>query len=101
MVPCTMQTSEITNTCNAQEGMGSEDAATRQGVCYGIQEVLANVSRTQLADMLPQLLPTVQTALCDTDASVRAVRLSAHRLYWIRLFSLLYFIVSRTVAWNK
>ena len=54
--------------------MASEDAATRQGVCYGIQEVLANVSRTQLADMLPQLLPTVQTALCDVDASVRAVR---------------------------
>lgn len=56
--------------------MGSEDAATRQGVCYGIQEVLKSVTRQQLTEMLPAVLPTIQTALCDDDESVRTVSLN-------------------------
>lgn len=54
-----------------QEGISSDEAATRQGVCAGIQEVLQNVTRQQLADMLPTMLPTIQTALCDNDEEVR------------------------------
>lgn len=54
-----------------QEGICSSEAATRQGVCTGIQEVLQNVTRQQLADMLPTMLPTIQTALCDEDEAVR------------------------------
>lgn len=53
--------------------MGSEDTATRQGVCYGIEEVLKSVTRQQLTEMLPAVLPTIQTALCDDDESVRTV----------------------------
>lgn len=55
--------------------MQSGDAGVRQGVCYGIEEVLKSVTRQQLGDMLPAVLPTIQTALCDDDASVRTVRL--------------------------
>lgn len=56
-----------------QTGMESEDAETRQGVCYGLKEILENISRTQLMAYLSQLLPTVQNALCDSDAGVRQV----------------------------
>jgi hypothetical protein len=54
-------------------GMDAPDAATRQGVCYGLKELLDNITRGQLAEHLPALLPTVQAALTDTDPSVRTV----------------------------
>ena len=54
--------------------MKSEKSETRQGVCYGMKELLENITRTQLGDYLPDLLPTVQTALCDADPTVREVR---------------------------
>ena len=57
--------------------MGSPDTSTRQGVCYGIQEVLQSVTRQQLSEMLPVVLPTIQTALCDEEESVRTVSLVA------------------------
>jgi hypothetical protein len=57
-----------------QEGMGSADVSTRQGVCYGIQEVLQSVTRQQLSELLPMVLPMIQTALCDDAESVRTVR---------------------------
>ena len=56
-----------------QQGVESEDAETRQGVCYGLKEILENISRTQLMAYLSQLLPTIQNALCDSDAGVRQV----------------------------
>lgn len=56
-----------------QDGMNSGDAGTRQGVCAGIQEVLENVTRQQLGEMLPTMLPTIQTALCDDNEAVRTV----------------------------
>lgn len=59
--------------CVRQDGMNSGDAGTRQGVCAGIQEVLENVTRQQLGDMLPTMLPTIQTALCDDNDAVRTV----------------------------
>ena len=55
-------------------GMDAPDASTRQGVCYGLKELLDNITRTQLGQHLPALLPTVQAALTDPDPSVRAVR---------------------------
>jgi hypothetical protein len=55
-----------------KEGMASEEAATRQGVCNGMREVLENASRQQLAEHMAGLLPAVQRALCDADADVRA-----------------------------
>lgn len=51
--------------------MASQEAATRQGVCYGLKELLDNISRQQLADHLGNLLPTVQGALVDSDPNVR------------------------------
>ncbi|KAK9866109.1 hypothetical protein WJX84_009505 [Apatococcus fuscideae] len=60
-----------------QKGMQSEDSETRQGVCYGLKEILENISRTQLMAYLSQLLPTVQNALCDSDAGVRQAAGSA------------------------
>ncbi|KAK9857624.1 hypothetical protein WJX84_011127, partial [Apatococcus fuscideae] len=60
-----------------QKGVESEDAETRQGVCYGLKEILENISRTQLMAYLSQLLPTIQNALCDSDAGVRQAAGSA------------------------
>lgn len=53
--------------------MTSSEAATRQGVCYGLKELLENISRTQLTEHLSQLLPTVQLALVDPSPPVRQV----------------------------
>ena len=44
-----------------------------QGVCYGLKELLDNITRQQLAENLGTLLPTVQGALVDPDAGVRQV----------------------------
>ena len=44
-----------------------------QGVCYGLKELLDNITRQQLAENLGTLLPTVQGALVDADAGVRQV----------------------------
>ncbi len=54
-----------------QQGMGAEEASTRQGVCYGMKELLDNITRQQLAEHLGALLPTVQAALVDLDPGVR------------------------------
>ena len=59
-----------------QAGMSADEACTRQGVCYGLKELLENVSRAQLAEHLATLLPTVQAALVDPDPSVRQARCS-------------------------
>jgi HEAT-like repeat len=53
--------------------MLSPDASTRQGVCFGLKEVLENISREQLAEYLSQLLPAIQNALTDDDSAVRVV----------------------------
>ncbi|GMH32908.1 hypothetical protein BSKO_00742 [Bryopsis sp. KO-2023] len=54
-----------------KDGTESESPATRQGVCYGLSEVLDNLSRSQLTDHLPMLLPAIQATLCDQDPEVR------------------------------
>ena len=53
--------------------MTSPEAGTRQGVCYGLKELLENISRAQLTEHLSQLLPTVQLALVDPAPPVRQV----------------------------
>ena len=60
-----------------QSGMRDPLPGTRVGVCTGLKELLENVSQGQLMEHLPQLLPTVQAALVDTDAEVRQVRAPA------------------------
>ena len=57
--------------------MASPDPATRQGVCYGLKELLDNITRQQLAEHLGTLLPTVQAALVDADPGVRQARFYA------------------------
>ncbi|KXZ48792.1 hypothetical protein GPECTOR_25g376 [Gonium pectorale] len=54
-----------------REGVSSPSAATRQGVCLGLKEVLDNLGRHQLQEHLAEVLPTVQAALTDEDAGVR------------------------------
>ncbi|KAK9840722.1 hypothetical protein WJX81_000165 [Elliptochloris bilobata] len=54
-----------------QQGITSPEAGTRQGVCYGLKELLENISRAQLTEHLSQLLPTVQLALVDPALPVR------------------------------
>lgn len=56
-----------------QSGMKDRSPATRGGVCTGMKELLENISHTQLRDHLSALLPTIQTALVDSDADVRQV----------------------------
>ena len=56
-----------------QQGMAAQGASTRQGVCYGMKELLDNITRQQLAEHLGALLPTVQAALVDSDPGVRQV----------------------------
>ncbi|GMH37879.1 hypothetical protein BSKO_05763 [Bryopsis sp. KO-2023] len=52
-------------------GTESESPATRQGVCYGLSEVLDDLTRSQLTDHLPMVLPAIQATLCDQDPEVR------------------------------
>jgi hypothetical protein len=40
-------------------------------VCAGLREVLEAATRHQLGEHLPEILPPIQAALCDPDASVR------------------------------
>ncbi len=50
-------------------------------MCYGLKELLDNITRQQLAENLGTLLPTVQGALVDSDAGVRQVSFaSIHRI---------------------
>jgi len=44
---------------------------TQQGVCAGLREVLEAATRHQLGEHLPNILPPIQQALCDTDPTVR------------------------------
>lgn len=79
--------------------------STRQGVCYGIQEVLQSVTRQQLSELLPLVLPMIQTALCDDAESVRTVsqECAAHGgafcLYLLTLYALALNIARTTVSY--
>lgn len=51
----------------------SDDAATREGVCYGLRELLDSLNNTQLAEYLPKLLPTIQSTLIDDHSAVKSL----------------------------
>lgn len=40
-------------------------------MCAGLREVLEAVTRHQLGEHLPEILPPIQAALCDADGAVR------------------------------
>lgn len=54
-----------------QQSMTSPVVSTRCGVCAGLTEILEATTKSQLAVYLPELLPTVELALCDPEDSVR------------------------------
>ena len=57
----------------------SESIETREGVCYGLRELLDSLSNAQMAEYLPVLLPTIQSTLCDENSAVRiSVTLLCH-----------------------
>lgn len=54
-----------------QQQIYSPLPATRQGVCSGLRETLQSLTKHQLVEHIPTLLPCIQQALCDDDLGVR------------------------------
>ncbi|KAJ1414656.1 TOG domain [Sesbania bispinosa] len=53
------------------QGLSDPDSSRRQGVCVGLSEVMASAGKSQLLTFMNELIPTIQTALCDSVAAVR------------------------------
>ena len=54
-----------------EQGLDSEEADTRQGVCIGLSEIMMSTSREMVLTFVDSLVPTVRKALCDPLAEVR------------------------------
>lgn len=54
-----------------EEGLLSDQADTRQGVCIGLSEIMASTSRDMVLTFVNSLVPTVRKALCDPLPEVR------------------------------
>lgn len=54
-----------------EKGLASEDVNTRQGVCLGMTEIMANAGKTAIEDFAGQLVPLIQKALADPVPEVR------------------------------
>eukprot|EP00898_Chlorokybus_atmophyticus_P007528 jgi/Chlat1/7777/Chrsp66S07244 len=54
-----------------QKDLQDESATTRQGVCFGLSEVMASAGRQTLVSYMSDLIPTVRQALCDPSPEVR------------------------------
>ncbi|ESO82427.1 hypothetical protein LOTGIDRAFT_223326 [Lottia gigantea] len=54
-----------------EEGLNSEQADQRQGVCIGLSEIMASTSREHVVIFSNNLIPTVRRALCDPLPEVR------------------------------
>lgn len=52
-------------------GLGDSDADKRQGVCIGLSEIMKSTSRDHVIGYSDSLIPTVCSALSDSEASVR------------------------------
>ncbi|MFS7937446.1 putative armadillo-like helical, translational activator Gcn1, TOG domain-containing protein [Helianthus anomalus] len=52
-------------------GLKDPDSSRRQGVCTGLSEVMASAGRSQLLSFMDMLIPTIRTALCDSEVEVR------------------------------
>ena len=55
-----------------ERGLESEGAQERQGVCIGLSEIIQQTSRDNVLLYMESILPTVQSALCDSQMQVRA-----------------------------
>lgn len=53
------------------KGLKDPDSSRRQGVCIGLSEVMASAGRSQLLSFMDDLIPTIRTALCDSEVEVR------------------------------
>ncbi|PWA68142.1 ILITYHIA [Artemisia annua] len=53
------------------KGLKDPDSSRRQGVCIGLSEVMASAGRSQLLSFMDELIPTIRTALCDSEVEVR------------------------------
>ena len=54
-----------------RRGLESPSAATRQGVCSGLAEVIEAASKDQIEGHVAVLIPAVRDALCDVSPGVR------------------------------
>src|SRR5699024_7334258 len=54
-----------------EEGLQSEHADQRQGVCIGLSEIIASTSREMVQAFADSLIPTVKKALFDSLPEVR------------------------------
>ncbi|KAJ0080466.1 hypothetical protein Patl1_23083 [Pistacia atlantica] len=52
-------------------GLKDPNASRRQGVCIGLSEVMASAGKNQLVSFMDELIPTIRTALCDSEPEVR------------------------------
>ncbi|KAJ8432030.1 hypothetical protein Cgig2_026733 [Carnegiea gigantea] len=53
------------------QGLKDTDSGRRQGVCIGLSEVMASAGKSQLLSFMDELIPTIRTALCDSEPEVR------------------------------
>lgn len=53
------------------QGLKDPDSGRRQGVCIGLSEVMASAGKSQLLSFMDELIPTIRTALCDSEPEVR------------------------------
>ncbi|KAL2345847.1 hypothetical protein Fmac_007132 [Flemingia macrophylla] len=53
------------------KGLNDPDSSRRQGVCVGLSEVMASAGKSQLLSFMNELIPTIRTALCDSESEVR------------------------------
>ncbi|KAI8374572.1 armadillo-type protein [Radiomyces spectabilis] len=54
-----------------EEGMGSNDEETRQGVTSAFSIVMETAGKVQVLDFADQIIPVVKKALCDSSSEVR------------------------------
>lgn len=52
-------------------GLKDPDSGRRQGVCIGLSEVMGSAGKSQLLSFMDELIPTIRTALCDSEPEVR------------------------------
>ena len=54
-----------------RDGLAADAAATREGVCLGLAEVLGAARKEQLDEYIAEVVPVIRDALCDDEDSVR------------------------------
>lgn len=54
-----------------EEGLKSQEADMRQGVCIGLSEVMSTAGKVQVIDYVDSIIPAVRTALVDESSDVR------------------------------